>query len=310
MLEFIKRWKFLGLILLLILLLLLARSCGNSETASKVEGAAQESKVPVAAVGDFFGNIFDFSTKKSLQAEIDDLNQQLAELKTDSQISSDVESENEKLRELLDLKNSYQTGWETVAAEVIGREADNWYEKLTINKGSKDGITENMAVVDQNGLVGKIVNVTEKTSEVQMMIDSGASLGGMLQKSSIEGVLQGIGGGKGLVTMTKLPYNADIQLNDVVVTSGVGGVFPAGLLVGTVVKVNTSSDGLSKEAIIEPYCDFDDIQFVLVIRQLSEEELAAQQKKDGDTDDEGSADSGGSSSGSDSDTGSGEDDTE
>ena len=304
MLEFIKRWKFLGLILLLILLLLLARSCGNSETASKLEGVAQESKAPVAAIGDFFGNIFDFSTKKSLQAEIDELNQQLAELKTNSQISSDVEAENEKLRELLDLKNSYQTGWETVAAEVIGREADNWYEKLTINKGSKDGITENMAVVDQNGLVGKIVNVTEKTSEVQMMIDSGASLGGMLQKSSIEGVLQGIGGGKGLITMTKLPYNADIQLNDVVVTSGTGGVFPAGLLVGTVVKVNTSSDGLSKEAIIEPYCDFDDIQFVLVIRQLSEDEIAAQQKKEsGDAAaDDTSSDS--------SDTDSGEDDSE
>ena len=304
MLEFIKRWKFLGLILLLILLLLLARSCGNSETASKLEGAAQESKAPMAAIGDFFGNIFDFSTKKSLQAEIDELNHQLAELKTNSQISSDVEAENEKLRELLDLKNSYQTGWETVAAEVIGREADNWYEKLTINKGSKDGITENMAVVDQNGLVGKIVNVTEKTSEVQMMIDSGASLGGMLQKSSIEGVLQGIVGGKGLITMTKLPYNADIQLNDVVVTSGTGGVFPAGLLVGTVVKVNTSSDGLSKEAIIEPYCDFDDIQFVLVIRQLSEEEIAAQQKKEsGDAAaDDTSSDS--------SDTDNGEDDSE
>ena len=104
--------------------------------------------------------------------------------------------------------------------------------------------------------------------------------------------------------MTKLPYNADIQLNDVVVTSGTGGVFPAGLLVGTVVKVNTSSDGLSKEAIIEPYCDFDDIQFVLVIRQLSEEEIAAQQKKEsGDAAaDDTSSDS--------SDTDSGEDDSE
>lgn len=316
MLEFIKRWKFLGLIVLLILLLLLARSCGSSETASKLEGAAQESKAPVAAIGDFFGNIFDFSTKKSLHAEIDELNQQLAELRTDSQISSDVEAENEKLRELLELKNTYQTGWDTVAAEVIGREADNWYEKLTINKGSKDGISENMAVVDQNGLVGKIINVTENTSEVQMMIDSGASLGGMLQKSSIEGVLQGIGGGKGLITMTKLPYNADIQLNDVVVTSGVGGVFPAGLLVGTVVKVNTSADGLSKEAIIEPYCNFDDIQFVLVIHQLSKKELEAQQKKN-ETDNVDDADGSGDTDGSDGsssddsgDDGSGEDDTE
>lgn len=312
MLEFIKRWKFLGLVILLIFLLLLARSCGNSETASSLEGAAQNSKEPVAAIGDFFGNIFDFSTKKSLQAEIDDLNQELAELKTDSQISSDVEAENQRLRDLLDLKNSYQTGWETVAAEVIGRNADNWYEKSTINKGSKDGIRENMAVVDQNGLIGKIVNVTEKTSEVQMMIDSGASLGGMLQKSSIEGVLQGIGGGKGLITMTKLPYNADIQLNDVVVTSGVGGVFPPGLLVGTVVKVNTSSDGLSKEAIIEPYCNFDDIQFVLVIRQLTEKELEDQQKKTDNDDDESSNDDSAEDSGDtgSSDTDSGEDDSE
>ena len=92
-----------------------------------------------------------------------------------------------------------------------------------------------------------------------------------------------------------------------VVTSGVGGVFPAGLLVGTVVKVNTSADGLSKEAIIQPYCDFDDIQFVLVIRPLSEEEIAAQQKKESG-DDSGDADSGDTSS--DSGTDSGEDDTE
>lgn len=284
MLEFIKRWKFLGLILLLILLLLVGRSCGSSNTASSAESAAQESWQPVSVVGDFFGSLFDFSTKKALQEEIDKLNQELAEVKTNSQISGDVESENQKLRELLELKETYTSGWVTVAAEVTGREADNWYEKLTINKGSKDGISENMAVVDQNGLVGKIINVTANTSEVLLIIDSAGSLGGMLQKSSIQGVLQGIGGGKGLITMTKLPYNADIQLNDVVVTSGVGGVFPAGLLVGTVVKVNTSADGLSKEAIVEPYADFNDIQFVLVVHPMTEKDKEAQKAKtQGDT---------------------------
>lgn len=276
MLEFIKKWKFLGLIVLLILLLLLGRSCGGSNTASPVEGAAQEAWTPVSSVGEFFGSLFDVSTKKALQAEIDKLNEELAEVKTNSQISSDVESENQKLRELLELKESYSSGWVTVAAEVTSREADNWYEKLTINKGSKDGISENMAVVDQNGLVGKIINVTPNTSEVLLIIDSAGSLGGMMQKSSIQGVLQGIGGGKGLITMTKLPYNADIQLNDVVITSGVGGVFPAGLLVGTVVKVNTSADGLSKEAIVEPYADFNDIQFVLVVHPMTEKDKEAQ----------------------------------
>ena len=205
-------------------------------------------------------------------------------MKTESQISGDIEAENQELRELLGLQESFTAGWGTVAAEVISREADNWYEKLTINKGSKDGISENMAVVDQNGLLGKIVNVTENTSEVLLIIDSAGSLGGMMLNSSIQGVLQGIGGGKGLINMTKLPYNADIQLNDVVITSGVGGVFPAGLLVGTVVKVNSSSDGLSKEAIIQPYADFNDIQFVLVVYPMTAADMAAADD-DGTTDD-------------------------
>lgn len=285
MIDLIKRWKFLGLIILLIALLLMARSCGNSDSLTGAESAAKETWAPISAVGDFFSNIFDFSTKKSLQAEIDDLNEKLAKLKTESQISDDVASENKELRSLLELKDEYSSTWVTVAAEVTGRDADNWYEKLTINKGSADGITENMAVVNEDGLIGKTVNVTENTSDVLLIIDSSGSLGGMLQESSIEGVLQGIGGGKGLITMTKLPYNADIQLNDVVVSSGVGGVFPAGILVGTVIKVNTSSDGLSKEAIVEPYSNFDDIKFVLVIHPMTEEEAAAAAKDDSTSED-------------------------
>lgn len=285
MIELIKRWKFLGLIILLIALLLLARSCGNSDSLSGAESAAKEKWAPISAVGDFFSNFFDFSTKKGLQAKIDNLNEELATLKTESQISDDVASENEELRALLELKEAYASTWVTVAAEVTARDADNWYEKLTINKGRADGITENMAVVNEEGLIGKTVNVTENTADVLLIIDSSGSLGGMLQESSIEGVLQGIGGGKGLITMTKLPYNADIQLNDVVVSSGVGGVFPAGLLVGTVIKVNTSSDGLSKEAIVEPYCNFDDIKFVLVIHPMTEEEAAAAANNKAATDD-------------------------
>lgn len=290
MLDFIKRWKFLGLIVLLIVLLLLARGCGNSDTLSGAEGTAKETWAPISAVGNFFGNLFDFSTKKGLQAEIDKLNEELATLKTESQISDDVASENKELRSLLELKEEYASTWVTVSAEVTARDADNWYEKLTINKGSDDGITENMAVVNEDGLLGKTVNVTKNTSDVLLIIDSGGSLGGMLQESSIEGVLQGIGGGKGLITMTKLPYNADIQLNDVVVSSGVGGVFPAGLLVGNVIKVNTSPDGLSKEAIVEPYCDFDDIKFVLVIHPMTPDEAAAAAKDDSTADDTDSTD--------------------
>ncbi len=292
MISLIKKWKYLGLILILILLLLLARGCGNSDTASPLEGFAKEAWSPIAAVGGFFGNIFDFSTKKGLQEDLDAANKELAELRTQTEISGDIVAENEELRELLELKKSFSNDWMTVAAEVTSREADNWYEKLTLNKGSSDGISENMAVVNEKGLVGKTVNVTDHSCDVILIIDASGSLGGMLVESSIQGVLRGIGGGKGLISMTKLPYNADIQLNDVVVTSGVGGIFPEGILVGTVVKVNTSSDGLSKEAIVEPYCDFDDISFVLIVHPMTEAEIAAKEKEEElkESEDEESAD--------------------
>ena len=104
MVSLFKKWKFLGLILILILLLLLARGCGNSDTASPLEGFAKEAWSPIAAVGGFFGNIFDFSTKKGLQADLDAANAELAELRTQTEISGDIVAENEELRELLELK--------------------------------------------------------------------------------------------------------------------------------------------------------------------------------------------------------------
>ena len=289
--DFLIKWKFLGLIVLLIVLLFLCRSCGTSNSAGTVESVARETWQPVSAVGDFFGGIFDFSSKKALEKENAVLKEELAQVKTESEISGDITEENEKLRGILELENKHSSDWKVVAAEVTNHSVDNWYERFTINKGSEDGIEENLAVVDHRGLVGKTANVTKHTSEVVLIIDSSGSLGGMLQESSIQGVLKGIGGGKGLIAMEKLPYNADIQLNDIVVTSGTGGVFPGGILVGSVVKVNISADGLSKEAIVEPYCDFDDIEFVLVVRPLTAKEQ--EDKLMGNTGDEGDDETGG-----------------
>ncbi|MDO4542778.1 MAG: rod shape-determining protein MreC [Bacillota bacterium] len=239
-----RKWKFIIIIAAVIILLIIA---------------------PFTAVGNFFGNLFDFDTKKELEDELATANEELAKYKTESSLSDQLKAENQRLTELLDIKNSYSTDWDMCAATVTGREIDNWYESITVDKGSADGITENMAVVNQDGLVGRTKNVTAHTSEVLLILDAQGSLGGMTQGSRIPGVLTGIGGGKGLLNMKNLPFNAEIQLNDIVVTSGEGGVFPAGLLVGTIVKVGNSADGLSKEAVVEPFCDFDSITEVLIL---------------------------------------------
>lgn len=263
--RILRKWKFIVIIILAVALLLLARACGPQDELSSAEGAARSSVSPLTAVGNFFGNFFDFDTKNELEKKLKDANNELAELKARSSVAQDVSAENERLRELLEIKESNAGDWEMVAASVAGREIDNWYERLLINKGSADGIEENMAVVNEDGLVGRTVNVTRNTSEVLLIIDAMGALGGMLQESQVPGVLEGIGGGKGLLTMSNLPFDANIQLNDVVVTSGEGGVFPAGLLVGTVVKVSDSVDGLSRQAVVEPFCDFNSIETVLVM---------------------------------------------
>lgn len=267
MIDWIRKKRIILILIgLVILILLFAKSCGASESASGVEAAGREVLSPAGRVANFLGNFFDFSTKKALQAQIDELELQLAEKEALLQIAEEVETENERLKSLLNFTESYANQWEMVAAKVIGRDINNWYESVLIDKGANDGLANGMAVVDQDGLVGRITNVTNNTAEVLLIVDQMGSLGAMLQSSRSQGVLEGIGGGKGLLKLQNLPYDADVQLNEVVVTSGVGGVFPGGIQVGTVVKINNALDGLSQEAIVEPFCDFDRLEEVLVLK--------------------------------------------
>lgn len=267
-----RKWKFIVIVAAAIVLLIIARSCGASGGATAPESAAKSAFAPFTAVGNFFSNLFDFDTKKNLEKELEAANEELSKYKTEASLAAEIAAENQRLSELLDIKKTYSTDWDMCVASVTGREIDNWYESITVNKGSADGVKENMAVVNKDGLVGRTRNVTTHTSEVLLILDAQGSLGGMTKESRIPGVLTGIGGGKGLLSMTNLPFNAEIQLNDVVVTSGEGGVFPAGLLVGTVVKVGNSVDGLSKEAVIEPFCNFDSLDEVLILIPNPEKE--------------------------------------
>ncbi|MEG1821784.1 MAG: rod shape-determining protein MreC [Clostridiales bacterium] len=260
-----RKWKFVLIIAVAIILLIVARGCGSMDKLTAPESTARTLMAPFAAVGDFFSNMFDFDTKKNLEKQLDAANKDLAKYKAAASLSAETASENQRLRDLLDLQKTYAKNWDMCVATVKGREIDNWYERLLINKGYADGVEPNMAVVNEYGLVGRTTNVTEKSSEVLLILDAKGSLGGMTQGSRIPGVLTGIGGGKGLLNMSNLPFNAELQLNDVVVTSGEGGIFPGGLLVGSVVKVGNSLDGLSKEAIIEPFCKFDSISEVLIL---------------------------------------------
>lgn len=266
MIKWLRKYRNILLLLIVAgLLVFLAKSCGAGGTVSGAEAAAREALSPADRVAAFFGNFFDFSTKHALQAQVSELETQLAEKEAKLQIADEIQAENERLRQLLEIKESYAGQWNMVTAKVVSRDINNWYESITIDKGSNDGLANDMAVVDKSGLVGRLANVTQNTADVLLIVDSMGSLGAMLQNSRTQGVLAGIGGGKGLLKLKNLPYNADVQLNEIIVTSGQGGVFPAGIQVGTVVKVSSALNGLSQEVIVEPFSDFDKLEEVLVL---------------------------------------------
>lgn len=284
------------IVVVLVAALIILGKTGDEGNLNPVQRFARQALAQVSRLGAGFSNFFDFSTKRGLEAELEALQQELAQYKADNQLMTSVSAENQRLQELLGYKEELGTYWESTVARVTGREPDNWHDLLLLDKGSDDGIAADMAVVNYQGLVGRVVDVTDTTSKVRLIIDPMGSLGGMVEANRSQGVLEGIGGGKGLLNFKNLPYSADIQLGAVVVTSGVGQVFPEGLRVGTIAKVSTSLDGLSKQAVVEPFCDFDRIEEVLILTgtattpaegDMTEDETAGdetEENTDGETD--------------------------
>lgn len=171
--------------------------------------------------------------------------------------------ENKRLRGLLELKN--RSVWNTVAAAVTGRRPENWSSMVLIDKGSSSGIKQGCVVVNRLGLVGRVVETSPSASKVILVNDQNFSVSALVQRSRREGLVTGTLGRN--LLMKYLPPDADVEENDVVVSSGLTDMSPKGLLIGTVVKTGLEFSGLGKYAVISPAVDPQAVEEVLVIRQ-------------------------------------------
>ncbi|MBQ7040049.1 MAG: rod shape-determining protein MreC [Clostridia bacterium] len=206
------------------------------------------------------GNVHD--TNKELLKEID-------ELKIKLQSYQGIEQENIRLEELLEIKSNYQD-IESTGAEIIARDSSNWFTVFTINKGSKDGIAKNQPVVCGGGLVGHTTDVGSNWAKVVTIIDTAHSVSGMSLRSNdyvqIDGDLTLMGGG--LCKMTNITENGDVIVGDVLVTSGIGGVYPKGIVIGTVSEFKNLDSGTGSYAIVKPSVDFQRINELLVLKTV------------------------------------------
>jgi len=175
----------------------------------------------------------------------------------------DVLKENTRLEKLLAFKR--ELIYSSIAANVIGRDVSSWNSTMILDKGIEAGVDVGMPVVSAMGVVGKVAEVTEEKSQVVLLTDPVFSVPALVQRSREVGLVSGT-----LQARSRMRYlskNADIQIGDLIITSKLSSSFPEGLVIGSVVAVNSGADALATECLIDPAVNFSQIEEVLVIQK-------------------------------------------
>lgn len=185
-------------------------------------------------------------------------------------VNKSLEKEIEELKDMLKLKETL-TEYDTVNATVLSRNKSYWFNTITIDRGSKDGIKKDMAVVTKKGLVGKITKVSFTSSEVKLItsddVNYKVSVGISTDNGDTYAILNGYDKEEGLLMVTGVDKTTNIKENDIVVTSGLGGKEPRGIYVGTVKKQKNDKYNLSKTIYLETGQDFNSIHYVTVLKE-------------------------------------------
>ncbi len=214
-----------------------------------------------------------FQSMKDLAQENEDLKAQVDELEAKNSTLVQDQEEVDRLRTLYNLDQDYSE-YDKVAAQVIGKDAGNWYNTFIINRGSEDGIAVDMNVIAGAGLAGIVTEVGPHWATVRSIIDDtsnvSATVTSISQNCIVTGDLEMMDEGK--IRFIQLTDREDqVQEGDKVVTSSVSSKFLRGILIGYISDVETDSNNLTKQGTIIPAVDFDNIQEVLVITQLKQQ---------------------------------------
>lgn len=196
-----------------------------------------------------------------LASENERLRYDNAQLRLAAIAAEEAISENERLRGMLEF--SEKSGFDLVAAEVLARQPMPGVNSILIDKGSHDGIRDEMAVITDHGLVGKIVQVGDQSSVVQVLVDRNLGAAVILSKSRANGVTYWEGGYK--LFLENIPSTAKVRLGEKVITSGMDGIFPAGIAVGEVTQVEKIENSLFLHVEIEPAVDFTRLEEVFLV---------------------------------------------
>ena len=258
-------------LIILVLLSLVGLTLDQNEDLLPIEDLALRFVVPVQEkLTSLASSISDLTQATQDIRELHRRNEELQGLADSLMIENvrlkEIESENETLRRLLGFTqanptHSYKAA--EVKGRVIGRAPSNFLSYLIIDSGSQQGIEKGMPVVTERGLVGRITDVGSNWAKVMLIIDPSSSVNALIQTSRATGVVEGQVGGS--LVMKYIPQGETVNVNDIVLTSGLGGNFPQKLIIGQVTAVHQRDIEMFQQADIRPTVDFNNLEIVLVI---------------------------------------------
>ncbi len=270
-----KYFKSRALVVTIIILILIVCIGLTVNPASNINWIGNLISVPFTSVEKAFSytgqkvedgiNLFDNVQK--LQAENKELREKIDKLSNERTEYLRLKRENEDLRKVFDLKDQLAES-DFIGANIIARDGGNLFNIFLTDKGSANGIDYNMPVITSKGLVGKVVSAQPFSSKIISVIEDGSSVSAIVAKSGDYVVVKGdIKLEKeGLCKLEYIPADLDLIQGDVIETSGIGGIYPKGITIGTVKEIRAGESDLDRYAIIQPAADLKTLNQVVILR--------------------------------------------
>jgi len=266
-----KRLQNRSLLFVLLFLSIIGLVLHETGNTQAVENLILKPVTPVqdhlsSLTNDFSDLIQIFRDVKELRRRNEELQSLADSLMIENVRLKELESENEALRQLLQFTQAnptYTYKAAEVVGHVIGQDPSNLLQFIIVDVGTDDGVAKGMPVVTDRGLVGRIVEVSSRSSKVLLITDVSSSVNAIVQSSRATGIVQGKSGG-GLV-MKYIPQPVTVNVGDIILTSGLGATFPKRLVIGQVTAVHKRDIELFQQVEIKPTVDFDRLETVLVV---------------------------------------------
>ena len=197
----------------------------------------------------------------AVREECDRLKGMLANAQMEKSRYLESELAYQRLRKLLEMKSEAPS--DMIPAQVVGLDPSDWFKTVLINRGTRDGVSKGMAVIASGGIVGRIIGASGRYAKVLLMIDRSSAIDALVQRTRSRGIVEGDSSES--CRFKYIVRKADIKIGDMVISSGLDGLFPKGLRVGAISEISRPSSVLFQEVKVRPVVDFTRLEEVLVI---------------------------------------------